>query len=55
MTDGGLQDVFIYRHLFPPFFDYLIGDVINEIISREGEEKGVFIKKVFKPFFNTIT
>ena len=54
MTDVGLQGVFIYRHLFLPFA--ITSSVMSLVISfsEEGEVKGVFIKKVFQPFFNTI-
>ena len=45
MTDVGLQGVFIYRHLFPPFS--ITSSVMTSVTSfpEEGEVKGVFIKK----------
>ena len=44
MTDAGLQGVFIYRHLLPPFL--ITSSVMSSMTSfpEEGEEKGVFIK-----------
>ena len=54
VTDVGLQGVFIYRHLFPPFS--YTSSVMSSMTSfpEEGEEKGVFIKKGFQLLFNTI-
>ena len=50
MTDVGLQDVFIYRHLFPPFS--ITSSVMSSVTSfpEEGEVKGVFIKRVSNHF-----
>ena len=54
MTDVGLQGVFIYRHLFPPFS--ITSSVMSSVTSfpGEGEMKGVFIKKGFQPLLSTI-
>ena len=53
MTGGGLQGVFIYRHLFPPFS--ITSSVVSSVTSfpKEGEVKGVFIKKGFQPLLST--
>ena len=48
MTDVGLQGVFNYRHLFPPFS--ITSSVMSSVTSfpEEGEVKGLFIKKAMK-------
>ena len=50
MTDVGLQGVFIYRHLYPPFS--ITSSVMSSVTSfpGKGEMKGVFIKRVSNPF-----
>ena len=50
MTDVGLQGVFIYRHLYPPFS--ITSSVMSSVTSfpGKGEMKGVFIKMVSNHF-----
>ena len=53
MPGGGLQGVFIYRHLFPPFS--ITSSVMSSVTSfpEEGEVKGLFIKKAFQSLLGT--
>ena len=55
VTGGGLQGVFIYRHLFPPFS--ITSSVMSSVTSfpEEGEVKGLFIKKAFQSLLGTNT
>ena len=50
MTDVGLQGVFIYRHLFPPFSISSSVMLSVTLFPEEGEMKGVFIKRVTNHF-----
>ena len=54
MTGVGLQGVFIYRHLFPPFS--ITSSVMSSVTSfpEGGEVKGAFIKKGFQPLLSKI-